>query len=118
MEFPHFTVLQGSTAMISKTFSALALALAFAAAPLVAAQTTHVITVGLNGTLTFTPTNISAAVGDTLTFELCVHPPPPRRIFPPPMDEKMSVLTLLVDSQRAEEPLRDADLVRRAVHAR
>jgi len=45
------------------------LAALFAAAGLVAAQSAnHMIMVGLNGTKTYTPANITAAVGDTVTF--------------------------------------------------
>ncbi|KAI8999025.1 Cupredoxin [Trametes punicea] len=38
------------------------------AAPTAVASQNHVIAVGQDGTLTFTPSNISAQVGDTLTF--------------------------------------------------
>jgi len=44
------------------------LATAFAAALSVSAQTTHTVTVGLNGTLTYTPANITAAKGDIVSF--------------------------------------------------
>ncbi|EIW60808.1 uncharacterized protein TRAVEDRAFT_165881 [Trametes versicolor FP-101664 SS1] len=39
------------------------------AAPTSVASQNHMIVVGDNGTLTFTPSNISAQVGDTLTFQ-------------------------------------------------
>lgn len=37
--------------------------------------TDHQIMVGANGTLTYSPANITAAVGDTVTFVLCVFVP-------------------------------------------
>jgi len=47
-------------------FTSIALALASAAG--VSAQTQHQILVGANGTLTYSPPNITAAIGDLVTF--------------------------------------------------
>lgn len=46
-----------------------------AALPLIGAafaQTNHVVLVGSNGTLTYSPTEVTAANGDTVSFQLCV----------------------------------------------
>ncbi|KIJ35809.1 hypothetical protein M422DRAFT_780437 [Sphaerobolus stellatus SS14] len=48
-------------------FSLVATLLAFAASS--AAQTTHTVTVGANGTLAFSPSNITVAMGDKVAFQ-------------------------------------------------
>jgi len=71
--FPTFSTMKSIVASAVVALSALMVQ---------AASSNHVVTVGANGELSYTPNNLVAAVGDTITFQFVagVLPPNPNLV--------------------------------------